>query len=461
MKIGILALGRPTFDVQYAKERLTASLNYLSSTNHNILGSCELLLDEQDALNEINKFKNEDLDFIIIIQVTFTDSSTLLKIASCLEKPIGIWAFPEPRQSGRLRLNAFCGLNLASHTLGLNNIPFSWIYENPESIEETKFEILINSNKSKRPEKTLEIPSLGSKKAKSIKEKIHNFKIGKIGSQPDGFDTCKYDQKKLIGLCGIKVDEIEIDTFLNNSRNVKSEEIEPTLNKLKKTISCIKEVNQKELILSLKLENSLKKLQEEGAYNAFALRCWPEMFTKYGGAICAPASISTENKVPCACEADVYGAVTQLILQEVSGQPVFLTDIVDIDVDDDTGVFWHCGQAPISMCNPKIKPTATIHSNRKMPLLFEFPLKEGIVTMMRISQSFGEQKMVLSKGKMIDRPLPFTGTSGVINFDNDTKEVLNNIISYGLEHHIAITYGDHIELLSELASELKLPILYI
>ena len=149
-------------------------------------------------------------------------------------------------------------------------------------------------------------------------------------------------------------------------------------------------------------DKRLKKLQEEGAYNAFALRCWPEMFTKYGGAICAPASISTENKVPCACEADVYGAVTQLILQEVSGQPVFLTDIVDIDVDDDTGVFWHCGQAPISMCNPKIKPTATIHSNRKMPLLFEFPLKEGIVTMMRISQSFGEQKMVLSKGKMID-----------------------------------------------------------
>ena len=461
MKIGILSLGRPTFDVQYAKERLTASLNYLSSTNHNIFGSCQLLLDEQDALKEINKLKKEDLDFVIIIQVTFTDSSTILKIANYLEKPIGIWAFPEPRQSGRLRLNAFCGLNLASHTLGLNNIPFSWIYENPENIEETKFEILINGQNSKRLEKILEIPSLGSKKAKLIKEKIYNLKIGKIGSHPDGFDTCKFDQKKLFGLCGITVDEIEIDTFLNISKKVKSEEIEPTLIKLKKTISSINDVNQKELILSLKLENSLKKLQEDGSYNAFALRCWPEMFTEYGGAICAPASMLTENKVPCACEADVYGAVTQLILQEVSGQPVFLTDIVDIDIDDDTGVFWHCGQAPLSMCNPKIKPTATIHSNRKMPLLFEFPLKEGIVTMMRISQSFGEQKMVVSKGKMINRPLPFTGTSGVIKFDNNSKEVLNNIISFGLEHHIAITYGDHVELLSELASELKLPILNI
>ena len=461
MKIGILALGRPTFDVQYAKERLTTSLKFLSSTNHNIFGSCELLLNEQDALQEINKLRKENLDFVIIIQVTFTDSSTILKIATCLEKQIGIWAFPEPRLGGRLRLNAFCGLNLASHTLGLNNIPFSWIYENPENMNDTKFEILINSKNSKRPKKILEIPSLGSKKAKSVKEKIHNLKIGKIGTHPDGFDTCKYDQKKLFGLCGITVDEIDIDTFLNNSKNIKSEEIEPTLNKLKKTISSIREVNQKELILSLKLEKSLKKLKEDGTYNAFAIRCWPEMFTEYGGAICAPASMLTENKVPCACEADVYGAVTQLILQEVSGQSVFLTDIVDIDLDDNSGVFWHCGQAPISMCNPKIKPTATIHSNRKMPLLFEFPLKEGIVTMMRISQSFGEQKMVVSKGKMIDRPLPFTGTSGVINFDNDTKDVLNKIISYGLEHHIAITYGDHVELLSEVASELKLPILYI
>ena len=69
MKIGILALGRPTFDVQYAKERLTASLKFLSSTNHNIFGSCELLLNEQDALKEINKLRKENLDFVIIIQV--------------------------------------------------------------------------------------------------------------------------------------------------------------------------------------------------------------------------------------------------------------------------------------------------------------------------------------------------------------------------------------------------------
>ena len=185
------------------------------------------------------------------------------------------------------------------------------------------------------------------------------------------------------------------------------------------------------------------------------------MFTEYGAAICAPASMMTENRIPCACEADVYGAVTQLILQEVSNQPVFLTDIVDIDIKDNTGVFWHCGQAPISMCGSEFVPRATIHTNRKMPLLFEFPLKEGAVTVMRISQAFGKLKMIIAKGNILKRDLPFTGTSGVIQFDREAKEVLEDIISSGLEHHVAIAYGDFEELLSEVASELNLPVLYL
>ena len=69
------------------------------------------------------------------------------------------------------------------------------------------------------------------------------------------------------------------------------------------------------------------------------------MFTDYGAAICAPFAIMGEKNIPCACEADVYGSLTQLILQEISKSSVFLTDIVDVDVHDNTAVVWHCGQA--------------------------------------------------------------------------------------------------------------------
>jgi len=96
-----------------------------------------------------------------------------------------------------------------------------------------------------------------------------------------------------------------------------------------------------------------------GGYDAFAIRCWPEAFTDYGGAVCGPAAMLGENRVPCACEADVYGALSQLILLEVAQAPVFLTDLVDVDAGDDTAVVWHCGQAPLSMRDPGMRATAT------------------------------------------------------------------------------------------------------
>ena len=85
-------------------------------------------MEEGDTTSEIEKLKKEPIDFILILQVTFTDASTSIKIANSFKKPIGIWAFPEPRLGERLRLNAFCGMNLASHAMSLANIKFSWLY---------------------------------------------------------------------------------------------------------------------------------------------------------------------------------------------------------------------------------------------------------------------------------------------------------------------------------------------
>ena len=461
MNIGVLALGRSTFDIEFANTKLTQCNQFLSSTEHVIFGSCQLLLEEGDTTREIEKLKKEPIDFILILQVTFTDALTSIKIANSFKKPIGIWAFPEPRLGERLRLNAFCGLNLASHAMSLANIKFSWLYEDPATVKQSKLNMIFEKKCRSADLSRKDFTFSSSEKARAIKDKISGYKIGKIGKHPDGFATCKYDQEVLRDFCGIEVEEIDLNALFSIAKTVNTKKVEYDFRYLQSRLDTIESVDQKELKSSLKLNNSLKELKLKGNYDAFAIRCWPEMFTEYGAAICAPASMMTENRIPCACEADVYGAVTQLILQEVSNQPVFLTDIVDIDVEDNTGVFWHCGQAPISMCSSEFVPKATIHTNRKMPLLFEFPLKEGAVTIMRISQAFGKHKMMIGKGNILKRDLPFTGTSGVIEFDREAKLVLEDIISTGLEHHVAIAYGNYEKLLSEVASELDLPVLYI
>ena len=125
MNIGLLALARSTFDIEYANQKLDQCMKFLLTTKHNIFGKCQLLLDAAETLDEIDGLKSKPIDFILILQITFTDALMSLKIGNYFDKPLGIWAFPEPRLGGRLRLNAFCGLNLASHSLGLNNIQFS------------------------------------------------------------------------------------------------------------------------------------------------------------------------------------------------------------------------------------------------------------------------------------------------------------------------------------------------
>ena len=110
------------------------------------------------------------------------------------------------------------------------------------------------------------------------------------------------------------------------------------------------------------------------------------------------------------------------------------------------------------MRDPQAEATATIHTNRKAPLLYQFPLRPGVVTYLRISQAFNTQQMVLGYGEMLRRPLAFAGTSGVIRFSRDAGDVMHDVISGGLEHHIAIAYGDHRATLRGVAGALGLPI---
>jgi L-fucose isomerase-like protein len=265
------------------------------------------------------------------------------------------------------------------------------------------------------------------------------LKIARIGEHPVGFDTCAYDKAELKALTGATVDELELEQMFDLARKMEPADIEPFRQKAE-TLDGIDQMDAGELDRSVRLAGALGKLQSDGNYDAFAIRCWPETFTEYGGAVCGPASMMGEARVPCACEADVYGAVTQAILQEVADQPVFLADIVDMSEEDDTGVVWHCGQAPVSMANEK--PSATVHTNRKQALLYEFTLKPGRVTLFRLSQAFGKTKVVIATGTMLERDMTFTGTSGVIRFDHGSEAVLRDLMDSGLEHHMAIAYGD-------------------
>ena len=458
MKIGILPLGRATFDVAFAEENLAAMIAALEATGHEIVGPRSLLFDEAATREGIEALKAAGADQVLILQVTFTDASMAAVIGKEFSQPMSIWAIPEPRIGGRLRLNSFCGLNLASHALGLNRRGFGWLYAAPSTGVAGDLADLLAG---KRPAGRLEPQAVPgpTPEGLAIAESLRGKRIARIGEHPAGFDTCEYDAGALKALSGVEVDELELEGLFTAARAAPAETARALRAEVAQQITALDDVDQDELDRSLRLKAGLDDLRASRGYDAFAIRCWPETFTEYGGAVCGPAAMMGEGRVPCACEADVYGALTQLILMQAAQAPVFLTDLVDMDAEDNTGVVWHCGQAPLSMRDPECLAEATIHTNRKQPLLYQFTLKPGLVTFLRISQAHGRPHMVLGFGEMLRRPMAFTGTSGVVRFDRDADAVLNDIIASGLEHHMALAYGDHRDALRGLAGAMGLPLL--
>ncbi|HEY8383217.1 MAG TPA: hypothetical protein VIL09_13795 [Microvirga sp.] len=444
-RIGVLALARPTFDVPFAEENAAKAFAALDRTGHTLVGSRALLFDAAAAEAAMGDLNKDSLDVLLILQVTFTDASMTVKIAENAKAPLAIWAFPEPRSGGRLRLNSFCGLNLAAHALGRAGKSYRWLYAAPDAsnVGESLGELLGGGAAKAAPVAKGAAPSADDRRvADAVLAKLKGQRIGLVGEHPVGFDTCRYDAAELRQLAGVEVEQVDLPSLFARAKEVPADRIAATKRDVSQKISGLDEVDQPQLDKSLSIFHALQGLSQDERYSAMAVRCWPEMFTDYGCAACGPMGLMNQAKVPCACEADMYGALTALALQEIAGEPSFLVDIVDMDAASDTGVLWHCGLAPMSMADPATPPAAQIHSNRKMPLLQEFALKPGRITAARFSQARNRTQLVIAGGTMVQAPKSFTGTSGVVRFDRPAGEVAASMMDMALEHHVAIVYGD-------------------
>jgi L-fucose isomerase-like protein len=474
---GVAALARPTFDVPFAEATKEQAFAALAAAGIRTVGPRELLFDREAAEKAVAQITaaadaGERIDALLILQVTFTDATMIVKLAKEVTAPRGmplaIWALPEPRSGGRLRLNAYCGLNLAAHALGRAGSGHTWLYADPAAGGErlavdlralaqapSSAQLASKSVRARAPRAT----PAGEAAAARVLETLQGTTITVVGRHPDGFDTCEYDDRLLQQLAGMKVETIQLPALFDKARAADAARVAQVRAGAARELAHLDELNQEQLDRSFRVYCALQDVKRETGAKGLAVRCWPEMFTEYGCAACGPMAMMNQERVPSACEADVNGSITQLILQELAGEPAWMADLVDITPADDTAVLWHCGLAPLSMRDPQAVAEATIHTNRKMPLLHQFPIKPGRVTLARLSRAKNEVKLMIAGAEVVRAPMAFTGCSGTVKFAKPAAEVERAIIEEGLEHHFALAYGDHKPALEALAQRWNLPVL--
>ena len=436
-RIGVLAVGRSTFDVAYAQQVFDQAWSTLQRLDATLAGEPRIHYEADAALAAHAVLKASEVDLLLVVQVTFTDAAVVTAIAQTLDVPLVLWTFPEPRTGGRLRLNSFCGANLASHTLSRRGRALENVHGAPDSADAVA-------------------QILDAARAAAVVRDLARSRILVVGEHPTGFDACNYTPEEVRSRFGVETVTTPVSAFLDTVKALPDSAADEPYARRARDFANLGEMDAVATRKTLKAYAALKSRADSEGYDGVAVRCWPEFFTEYGCAACGAIALMNEDGRPGGCEADVYGVISSLVLQATSGQSVFNTDLVDVDPVSDTVVFWHCGQAPLDMADPEVAPRATIHSNRKLPLLSEFPLKPGRVTLCRITQGEGRLRMMLAGGEMIRAPLAFSGTSGVARLDIPADAYRAKLLEQGLEHHSSIAYGEYRPVLRRVARMLAL-----
>ena len=457
---GVIPLARTTFDMEFAEQMKDQAFAALDAAGIATVGPRELACDTGAARAALEEIRTAgDVDLLLILQVTFTDASMTIQMARDSNAPVAIWGVPEPRIGGRLRLNAYCGINLAAHALGKAGLTYTWLFADPgqEGLSQELRNLAEPSGEGRSG--PVSVARSENALADQVVHRLKESRVSVIGNHPDGFDTCEYNATALGELTGITVDRVALEEAFDKARAAPASRADAHRARAAESLAGIDSVDQEQLDRSFRLLCALEDIVAENDADSIAVRCWPETFVDYGCAACGPMAMMNQVGVPSACEADVYGSVTTLMLQALAGEPVWMADLVDVDAASDTAVLWHCGLAPLSMCDPEAQPEATIHTNRKMPLLHQFPLKPGRVSLARLSQARNETKLMIAGAEVQRAPMAFTGTSGVVRFDRPVGEVCETIMEQGLEHHFALAYGDHLDTLEQVANRLDIPVL--
>lgn len=445
LTVALVSIARPTFDVPLAQSVADTVRAQLIGAGYQIVGSgADLIMDAAAVDQSLTALAAAEFDLVLLLQASFADSSMAVAIAETVQDrgvPLLLWAVPEARDGGRLRLNSLCGINLAGHALKRRNIPYTYVLLSADAPLALKtVEQLARAGRARRM--------------------LAHSRIGLIGEHPAGFDTCQYDAADLAALFGAQVVPLSLNQTLQQAAAVPVAARQAFVDRATAVAPNVADLDATATAGTAGVYTALRERAEQDRLTGIAVRCWPEFFTELGCAACGAMSMLTEENIPCSCEADVNGTLTLILLQAISGTQSFITDLVSVDGESDTAVLWHCGLAPFSMADPAYEIAGTVHSNRKLPLLFQFTLKPGRVTLARLHHTPTQgYQLVIGGGEMISAPPSFSGTSGVIRFDRPALEVFDTVMTEGLEHHFCIVYGEFQAALRAFAQLVGLPVI--
>jgi L-fucose isomerase-like protein len=441
---GIIVGNRDVFPDHLAKEGRLEIIEVMEKMGYNyvILGENDTKFGTVETYEDAKKcaslFKtsSETIGGVIVILPNFGDEkgvANTLKLAD-LNVPVLIQASSDniDKMDRSNRKDAFCGKISVTSVLYQYGIPYSLTKYHTCPIKSDIF-----MKDLERFEKICKIVN-----------KLRRVRLGQIGTRPNAFETVRYSER-ILEFNGISIEPIDLSEIFGLINNLKDNDP-----KVKEKIDFIKNYTAttsfpEEGVLKLaKLAVVVENWVVENELDGFAFQCWPSIQDNFGIVPCAVLSMFSEGLIPAACEVDISGLISMLILQVASGTPSAILDWNNNYGDDPNKmVLFHCSNLPISFFEDTKMTIHPIISDLKGDELtfgaIQGRIKAKPCTLLRVDTDdlFGEIKVIISEGNFTKDPLNTFGGFGIIEVPN-LQELLRLVCEEGFAHHVAASLTD-------------------
>lgn len=414
--------------VKYIEDNFTSE--HVEFVNVNGMGHNDLIFDDDSAAAVVEKFQNEKVDAVIIINCNFGNEEAAADIAKALGKPVCLWAplDDEYYVDGMRPTDSQCGLFGVSRQFQRFGIPFSHIPCCRVESEEFKegFEQFV--------------------RVSCMVKNFTGMRIGQIGTRPVPFFSVIWNEGELMQKFGVKI--IPINWAVFQDRFYKNKENK--MDEIAKYVQFFKDNYEMDDLTPPYLEKmaclvvTYIDLFKEFNLDVISSECWTATLTMFDQlAPCAVYGVLNDLGYIVSCESDMHCAMTMTLLSSASlgkCKPFLGEFTVRHPENRNAELLWHCGPFPLSVKDPDCK--ARLVNQREW-----FKVKDGKFTVARMDQENGDYMMLAGTCQTTDGPQTH-GTYLWGEFDN-LQAWEDRLLEGPYIHHFVEIEGDYTKELKE------------
>ena len=417
---------------------------------------CSEMVDTLDAAEKAGKlFKDEDIDVLVIAYGTYLpDFMTMHVINQLKNVPV---IFLSVQNTERIDTKSDYEHSLRnSSTIGIAQITGTMRKLGRD------YKVVVGSIDDERAYEKIAVYIKAVQAVSDLKES----NIGVIGNVFRGMYDLELSKTFLKSAFDVNVIYIQSGHLLAEWEKVEESEVEKVANALLARFKK-RDVTENDVKRAIKLAIAMQRLAERFRLNAMCFL--DQHFVQKQTLTTARigASLLMENTdMTVACEGDLGGLVTMMLMKSISGQHALMAEWGEYDAEINSCLLMGhgIGVPDLAKSDDDITLTRTPEEwgFEGGGLNYELIVKPGKATVAHTIETTEGYKMIVSPVESVDMPpLPYNELHAMVKVKTPVKDYLEKVFESGVTHHCIVGSSDMSRELMAVAELLKLKTFYI